>query len=187
LVVNFHPPAPAQDHVHLLLLHVRVAVRKPIAGRDALVAQGGFLELERLGRGAELQVRSAVEPRADVLQILFDVPERERHGTILRRHSETLAHLTVPCYPSIFLRVPVTLPPRPICSDTSGSIEKGGDVRWRFSSSRALRRSSATSRPHKPSTRVRWACRSRAAAATTSTPTGLRARSTLAYGRSPKP
>src|SRR6266550_8211816 len=48
LVVDFHPAAPAQDHVHLLLLHVRVAVRKAIAGRDALVVQGGFLELERL-------------------------------------------------------------------------------------------------------------------------------------------
>src|SRR6266571_1684205 len=86
LVVDFHPPAPAQDHVHLLLLHVRVAVRKAIAGRDALVAQGGFLELERLGRRAELQVRRAVEPRADVLQILLDVAERERHGAILWRH-----------------------------------------------------------------------------------------------------
>src|SRR5437016_7912292 len=37
LVVNFHPPAPAQDHIHLLLLRVCVAVRKAIAGRDALV------------------------------------------------------------------------------------------------------------------------------------------------------
>src|SRR5204862_6693350 len=80
LVVDFHPPAPAQDHVHLLLLHVRVAVREAIAGRDALVAQGGFLELERLGRRAELQVRIAVEPGADVLQIRLDVPDRERHG-----------------------------------------------------------------------------------------------------------
>src|SRR5216683_2435662 len=83
LVVDFHPPAPAQDHIHLLLLHVRVAVRKAIAGRDALVAQSGFLELERLGRRAELQVRRAVEPRADVLQILLDVAERERHVAIL--------------------------------------------------------------------------------------------------------
>src|SRR5213076_1499663 len=83
LVVDFHPPAPAQDHVHLLLLHVRVAVRKAIAGREALVAQGGLLELERLGRRAELQIRRAVEPRADVLQILLDVPDRERHGAIL--------------------------------------------------------------------------------------------------------
>src|SRR5690242_8729926 len=83
LVVDLHPPAPAQDHVHLLLLLVRVAVREAIAGRDALVAQAGFLELERLGRRAELQVRSAVEPRADVLQILLDVPERERAGAIL--------------------------------------------------------------------------------------------------------
>src|SRR5712671_1090298 len=39
LVVELHPPAPAQDHVHLLLFLVRVAVRKAIAGRDALVAQ----------------------------------------------------------------------------------------------------------------------------------------------------
>src|SRR5207244_2629306 len=91
LVVDLHPPAPAQDHVHLLLLHVRVAVRKAIARRDTLVAQGGFLELERLGRRAELQVRSAVEPRADVLQILLDVAERERHGAILWRHCGTLA------------------------------------------------------------------------------------------------
>src|SRR5207244_640342 len=55
LVVDLHPPAPAQDDVHLLLRLVRVAVRKAIAGWDALVAQGGFLELERLGRRAELQ------------------------------------------------------------------------------------------------------------------------------------
>src|SRR3954470_1296878 len=67
LVVDLHPPAPAQDHVHLLLLLVRVAVRKAITGRDALVAQGGFLEPERLGRRTELQVRRAVEPGADVL------------------------------------------------------------------------------------------------------------------------
>src|SRR5213596_1183231 len=50
LVVELHPPAPAHDHVHLLLLLVRVSVRKPIAGRDALVAQAGLLELERLVR-----------------------------------------------------------------------------------------------------------------------------------------
>src|SRR6478672_11710083 len=80
LVVELHPPAPAQDHVHLLLPLVRVAVRKAIAGRDALVAQAGVLELERLGRQAELQIRRAVEPRAEVLKILLDVLERERHG-----------------------------------------------------------------------------------------------------------
>src|SRR2546421_7542286 len=84
LVVDLHPAAPAQDHVHLLLLLVRVAVRKAIAGRDALVAQAGFLELERLGRQAELQVRRAVEVGADVLQVRLEVPERERHGAILR-------------------------------------------------------------------------------------------------------
>src|SRR5207247_7774088 len=80
LVVKLHPPAPAQDHVHLLLLLVGVAVRKAIAGRDALVAQAGLLELERLGRQAELQVRRAVEPGPEVLQVLLEVPERERHG-----------------------------------------------------------------------------------------------------------
>src|SRR5437899_6652520 len=94
LVVDLHPPAPAQDQVDLLLLLVRVAVRKAIAGRDALVAQGGLLELERLGRRAELQVRGAVEPRADVLQIFLDVPERERHGGILW-HREGRAHNTL--------------------------------------------------------------------------------------------
>src|SRR5881397_3693819 len=80
LVVELHPPAPAQDHVHLLLLPVRVAVRKAIAGRDALVAQAGLLDLERLGRQAELQVRRAVELRPEVLQVLLEVPEREGHG-----------------------------------------------------------------------------------------------------------
>src|SRR5262249_30937482 len=68
LVVDLHPPAPAHDHVHLFLRLVRVAVRKPVAGWDALVGQAGFLELKRLGRCAELQVRRAVEPRADVLE-----------------------------------------------------------------------------------------------------------------------
>src|SRR3989442_12681473 len=80
LVVELHPPAPAQDHVHLLLRLVRVAVRKAIARRDALVAQAGVLELERLGRQAELQVRRAVEPGPEVFQVLLEVPERERHG-----------------------------------------------------------------------------------------------------------
>src|SRR4051812_9894447 len=80
LVVDLHPPAPAHDHVHLLLLLVRVAVRKAIAGRDTLVAQAGLLELERLGRQAELQVGCAVEPGPDILQVLLEVPERERHG-----------------------------------------------------------------------------------------------------------
>src|SRR4051812_49336882 len=61
LVVELHPPAPAHDHVHLFLRRVRVAVRKAIAGRDALVAQAGLLELERISRQAELQIRRAVE------------------------------------------------------------------------------------------------------------------------------
>src|SRR5918993_2000448 len=83
LVVDLHPPAPADDHVHLLLLLVRVAVRKAIAGWDALVAQAGVFELERLGRQAELQVRRAVEVGTEVRQIVLDVPERERHGAIV--------------------------------------------------------------------------------------------------------
>src|SRR4029079_18821095 len=83
LVVELHPPAPAQDHVHLLLRLVRVAVRKAIAGRHALVAQTGLLELEGPGRQAELQIRRAVEIGPDVLQVLLEVPERERHGAIL--------------------------------------------------------------------------------------------------------
>src|SRR5580765_1274374 len=96
LVVDFHPPAPAQDHVHLLLLLVRVAVRKAVAGRDALVAQGGSLELERLGRRTELQVRRAVGPGAEVLQILLDVPERERQGAILRQRAGRTMRFIVP-------------------------------------------------------------------------------------------
>ena len=67
LVVELHPPAPAHDHVHLLLLLVRVAVWKAVAGWDALVAQAGLLEPERLGRQAELQIRRAVESGPDVL------------------------------------------------------------------------------------------------------------------------
>jgi len=91
LVVELHPPAPAQDQVHLLLRPVRVAVRKSIAGRDALVAEAGLLELERPGGHAELQVRRAVEVGADILQVLLDIPERERHGgnpTVPRRSSD---------------------------------------------------------------------------------------------------
>src|SRR5918996_5924801 len=80
LVVELHPSTPAHDHVHLLLLLVRTAVRKAIARRDALVAQTGLLELERVGRQAELQVRRAVEPGPEVLKVLPEVPERERHG-----------------------------------------------------------------------------------------------------------
>src|SRR3989441_6585101 len=95
LVVDLHPPAPAQDHVHLLLRPVRVAVRKAIAGRDALVAQAGFLERERLGRRAELQVRRAVEPGPEVLQVLLEVPQSERHGAILWRPWAGVADLIV--------------------------------------------------------------------------------------------
>ena len=80
LVVELHPPAPAHDHVHLLLPLVRVAVGKAITGRDALKAQAGLLELERIRGHAELQVRRAVEVGPDILEILLEVPERERHG-----------------------------------------------------------------------------------------------------------
>src|ERR1051326_493998 len=81
LVVELHAPAPAHDDVHLLLPLVRVAVWKATAGRDALVAEPGFLEPERDGRRAELEVRGAVELRPDVLQVL-NVPERERPGRV---------------------------------------------------------------------------------------------------------
>src|SRR4029450_2437282 len=46
LVVDLHPAAPAQDHVHLLLRLVRVAVRKAIVGRVAVAAQDGFRKRE---------------------------------------------------------------------------------------------------------------------------------------------
>src|SRR5262249_19608991 len=84
LVVELHPPAPAQNDVHLLLRLVRVAVGKAIVGWDPLVAQARLLELERPGHRAKLQVRRAVEPWADVLEIPLDVPERERQDAILR-------------------------------------------------------------------------------------------------------
>src|SRR5215208_1721462 len=80
LLVELHPPAPAHDHVHLLLLLVRVAVREAIVGRDALVAEAALLEPERLACMAELQVRGAVEVGPEILQILLEVPARERHG-----------------------------------------------------------------------------------------------------------
>src|ERR671919_1127002 len=70
LVVELHPSAPAHDYIDLLLLLVRVAVREAIAGRDALIAEAGLLELERLGRQAELQVRRAFEVGPEILQIL---------------------------------------------------------------------------------------------------------------------
>src|SRR5580692_2175041 len=79
LVVELHPPAPANDHVHLLLLLVRVTVREAIVGREALIAETGLLELEHLARHAELQVRRAVEVGPKILQIP-EVPERERHS-----------------------------------------------------------------------------------------------------------
>src|SRR5439155_22238204 len=80
LVVELHPPAPAHDHVQLLLLPMRVAVREAVVGRDALVAKAALLELERLACVAELEVRRAVEVGPEILQILLEVPERERHG-----------------------------------------------------------------------------------------------------------
>src|SRR5918995_4793770 len=114
LVVELHPPAPAQDHVHLLLRLVRVAVRKAIAGRDALIAQAGLLEPERLGRQAELQIRRPVEVGPDVLQVLLDVPERERHGR----------NPTVPCWLGHDRRGTAFGAPR------AGQGEGGGGPQW---------------------------------------------------------
>src|SRR5262249_18057950 len=62
---------------------VRVPVRKARAGRDTLVAQRRPLELEGLGCSAKLEIRSAVEPGPDVVEVVLDVPERDRHGPIL--------------------------------------------------------------------------------------------------------
>ena len=80
LVVDLYAPAPTDYHVHLLLCPVRMAVGKPIASRDTLIGQTAALEFERFGRRTELQVRCAIEHRPDLLQILLEVPERERHG-----------------------------------------------------------------------------------------------------------
>src|SRR5438132_8419566 len=91
LVVELHPPAPAHDHEHLLLLLVRVAVRKPVVRRDALIAQAALLELERVARETELQVRRAVEVGPHVRQILSEVPARERHGRSLARRVDSAA------------------------------------------------------------------------------------------------
>src|SRR6476659_6303475 len=55
LVIEFHSSATAHDHVNLFLRLVRVAVRKAIIGRDALVAQPGLLELKIVGRHAEFE------------------------------------------------------------------------------------------------------------------------------------
>jgi hypothetical protein len=55
-----------------------VAVRKAMAGRDALVAERGRLELQRLRRRPELEVGRAVEPRSEIFEVVSDVPERER-------------------------------------------------------------------------------------------------------------
>jgi hypothetical protein len=59
---------------------MRVAVWEAIVGRDALVAKATLLELERLAREAKLRVRRTVEVGTDILQILLEVPQRERHG-----------------------------------------------------------------------------------------------------------
>jgi len=56
---------------------MRVAVREAIVGRDALIAEAGLLELERLGCEAELQVRRAVEVGPEIVEVLLEVPERE--------------------------------------------------------------------------------------------------------------
>src|SRR5438045_7707588 len=48
-VVELQPPAPAHDHVHLLLPLGRVAVWKAAAGRGALAARGRCVVAERRG------------------------------------------------------------------------------------------------------------------------------------------
>src|SRR3954447_20837479 len=124
LVVEFHPPAPAHDHVRLLLLLVRVAVGKAIAGRDALVAQAGLLELERLGGQAELQARRAVEVGPDVVQVLLDVLERERHS------GNPMAARIAPCRPA----TPGSSWPRPFSTSTT-RCRRSKTWRWSRASS----------------------------------------------------
>src|SRR6476469_392305 len=119
LVVELHPPAPAHDHVHLLLLLVRVAVREPVVGRDALIAQAGLLELERLTRETELQVRRAVEVGPDVRQILSEVPERERHGRSLAGRVDSAAWRS---------STPATASPP--STARSPSTKRSGSLRW---------------------------------------------------------
>ena len=79
-VVELHPSTPAHDDVHLFLLLVRVAVREPVAGRDALVTQAGLLEFQRIGSQAELQLRRAIEIGPNVFQVVLEVSER--NGTV---------------------------------------------------------------------------------------------------------
>ena len=73
LVVELHPPAPAHDHVQLLLLLVRVAVREAIVGRDALVAKAALLELERLlaRRNSKSGAPSKLDPRSSGSSLRF--------------------------------------------------------------------------------------------------------------------
>src|SRR6187200_3140120 len=85
LPIDLHPSAPAHDHVILLLLLVCVAVRKAIAGRDALVGETRLLELECLGRRVELQLGRSVEIGAEILQVRLEVPESEWHGANPKR------------------------------------------------------------------------------------------------------
>src|SRR5436305_1547072 len=98
LVVELHPPAPTHDHVHLLLLLVRVAVREAIVGRDALVAQAGLLEFKRLACVAKLQVRRTGEVGPEILQVLLEVPERVGHGrSSTRRNRRRRSRRTRSC------------------------------------------------------------------------------------------
>jgi hypothetical protein len=62
-----------------------MTVRKAVAGWDALVAQPGLLKFERVGSQTELQVPRTVEIGPDIVQILFEVPQRKRHVAILQR------------------------------------------------------------------------------------------------------
>src|SRR4051794_2988525 len=71
LVVQLHATAAAHDDIHLLLPPMRMAVREAITRRDALIAEPGVLELERLGREPELQLGISVEVGADILEVVL--------------------------------------------------------------------------------------------------------------------
>jgi len=98
LVVDLYPPAAAHDQVDLFLALVCMPEGEAIPGRDTLIGQGRLLELERLGGCPELQVWRAVEHRADVLKILLEIPDGERHDATLPRRNDNagtcIAHAT---------------------------------------------------------------------------------------------
>ena len=108
---------------------MRVAVREPVVGRDALIAQAGLLELERLARETELQVRRAVEVGPDVRQILSEVPSVNGMAAILRFRLHTAAAARQSREPHrLTHEVPNGKPDEPADDGTNEDVAKGGYV-----------------------------------------------------------